>query len=199
MSISAEDRLGIHAGGLNDPDPEVPERAKRRSYRARYKLEVLAEYETLDREGKGGLLRREGLYSSLISSGVSNATRVPSRRWRRSRAGHRSIRLSGTAPDCVSVSGASRKSCGRHVGGSRCRGNSQRCWRNSPPIAPTRPVASRIERRRHLRVGSVGGCHRGVYGSGPAPCYALPLASQKPRPGETRKDANTPTSGAGRR
>jgi transposase len=67
MSISAEDRLDSHAGRVNDPNPEVPERAKRRSYPARYKLEVLAEYEDLDREGKGALLRREGLYSSLIS------------------------------------------------------------------------------------------------------------------------------------
>jgi len=67
MSISAEDRFAGHAGGVNDPDPEVPERAKRRSYTARYKLEILAEYEGLDRDAKGGLLRREGLYSSLIS------------------------------------------------------------------------------------------------------------------------------------
>ncbi len=67
MSISAEDRLEGSAGRLNDPDPEVPERAKRRSYTARYKLEILAEYETLDRDGKGALLRREGLYSSLLS------------------------------------------------------------------------------------------------------------------------------------
>jgi transposase len=28
---------------------------------------VLAEYERLDKAGKGALLRREGLYSSLIS------------------------------------------------------------------------------------------------------------------------------------
>jgi hypothetical protein len=35
------------------PDPEVPERAKRpRSYSARYKAEILAEHETLDREGR---------------------------------------------------------------------------------------------------------------------------------------------------
>ena len=67
MSISAEDRLPSPGGRVNDPDPEVPERAKRRSYSARYKLEILAEYETLERDGKGGLLRREGLYSSLIS------------------------------------------------------------------------------------------------------------------------------------
>ena len=67
MSITAEDRLLSHAGQVNDPNPEVPERAKRRSYTAKYKLEILAEYEGLDRDAKGGLLRREGLYTSLIS------------------------------------------------------------------------------------------------------------------------------------
>jgi len=67
MSITAEDRLASHAGRVNDPDPEVPERAKRRSYTARYKLEILAEYEGSDRDAKGSLLRREGLYSSLVS------------------------------------------------------------------------------------------------------------------------------------
>ncbi len=57
-----------HTGGMtNDPDPEVPARARRRTYSAKYKLQVLAEYEQLDREGKGALLRRENLYSSLIS------------------------------------------------------------------------------------------------------------------------------------
>ena len=50
------------------PDPQVPEKAQRRTYTARYKAEVLAEYEACDREGKGALLRREGLYTSLISS-----------------------------------------------------------------------------------------------------------------------------------
>jgi transposase-like protein len=49
------------------PDPQVPERAKRRSYSAKYKADVLAEYERLDRDGRGALMRREGLYSSLIS------------------------------------------------------------------------------------------------------------------------------------
>jgi hypothetical protein len=51
-----------HADAMSDeiPDPEVPERARRpRSYSARYKAEILAEDETLDREGKGALLRRE--------------------------------------------------------------------------------------------------------------------------------------------
>jgi transposase len=44
-----------------EPDPEVPERASRRTYSAQYKLRILAEYERRDRDGKGALLRREGL------------------------------------------------------------------------------------------------------------------------------------------
>jgi transposase-like protein len=51
-----------------DPDPEVPERARPpRRYSAKYKARILAEYEGLDKAAKGVLLRREGLYSSLIS------------------------------------------------------------------------------------------------------------------------------------
>jgi transposase len=48
-------------------DPQVPERAKRRSYSARYEAAILVEYDALDRDGRGALMRREGLYSSLIS------------------------------------------------------------------------------------------------------------------------------------
>jgi transposase len=51
-----------------DPDPEVLERARGpRRYSAKYKAQVLDEYERLDKAGKGALLRREGLYTSLIS------------------------------------------------------------------------------------------------------------------------------------
>jgi transposase len=50
------------------PDPEVPQRARPpRTYPAAYKLRILGEYEQLDKAGKGALLRREGLYTSLIS------------------------------------------------------------------------------------------------------------------------------------
>ena len=47
-------------------DPEVPERAKARRYSAAYKLRIVQEYERLGKAGKGSLLRREGLYSSLV-------------------------------------------------------------------------------------------------------------------------------------
>ena len=50
------------------PDPEVPARARSRTYSASYKARILAEYEELDKAGKGALLRREGLYTSLISA-----------------------------------------------------------------------------------------------------------------------------------
>ena len=54
--------------GLADPDPEVPERARGpRRYSAKYKAQILEEYERLDKAAKGALLRREGLYTSLIS------------------------------------------------------------------------------------------------------------------------------------
>jgi transposase len=50
------------------PDPEVPAKARTRRYSASYKAKVLAEYEELDKAGKGALLRREGLYTSLIAA-----------------------------------------------------------------------------------------------------------------------------------
>jgi transposase len=50
------------------PDPEVPARARTRSYSAAYKAKILDEYESLDKAGKGSLLRREGLYTSLIGA-----------------------------------------------------------------------------------------------------------------------------------
>ena len=55
------------------PDPEVPERARRRTFTAQYKLEVLAAYDAAGPGEKGAILRREGLYSSHIVD------------WRRSR------------------------------------------------------------------------------------------------------------------
>jgi len=61
----------VRSGAMDDttgPDPEVPERARGpRRYAAKYKAQILDEYERLDKAGKGALLRREGLYTSLIS------------------------------------------------------------------------------------------------------------------------------------
>ena len=49
------------------PDPEV--RPARQSYPAGYKLKVLAELDAADSKSeRGAIMRREGLYSSLISA-----------------------------------------------------------------------------------------------------------------------------------
>jgi len=52
------------------PDPEVPERARRRRYTARYKLGILREADACASTSGalGALLRREGLYSSHLTS-----------------------------------------------------------------------------------------------------------------------------------
>lgn len=58
-------RALAHAGGV--PDPEIPQKAKRRQFKAQYKLDVLDEYDRATEPGaKGALLRREGLYTSHI-------------------------------------------------------------------------------------------------------------------------------------
>src|SRR5919109_1147559 len=110
------------------PDPEVPERPRSpRTYPAAYKLRVLAEYEQLDKQGKGALLRREGLYTSLISE------------WRKQR-------------DKGALQALQQRR-GRHGGRPsrsrvRCRpSNERRCWRccttptmsmrHRPPCTPS--------------------------------------------------------------
>jgi len=56
----------VDGAGRQRPDPEVPERARRRTFTAKYKLEVLAAYDAAPEGEKGVVLRREGLYSSHI-------------------------------------------------------------------------------------------------------------------------------------
>ena len=65
------------------PDPEVPEKARRRTFTAQYKLDVLAAYDAARPGEKGTILRREGLYSSHIVD------------WRRSRDTGAPARASG--------------------------------------------------------------------------------------------------------
>jgi len=51
------------------PDPEVRERAVRRRFTAEYKLRILKEAESCNEQGQlGSLLRREGLYSSNLTT-----------------------------------------------------------------------------------------------------------------------------------
>jgi transposase len=70
MTVTALDRALVTGdpGRVTDerPDPEVPERARRRRFTAQYKLDVVAEYDAAPAGEKGAVLRREGLYSSHV-------------------------------------------------------------------------------------------------------------------------------------
>src|SRR6266705_5639076 len=64
------------------PDPEVPARHARRRFTTAYKLEILRRADACIRHGElGALLRKEGLYSSHLITGIRGAKGV-------SRAGH---------------------------------------------------------------------------------------------------------------
>jgi len=56
-------------GGLDAPDPEVAEKKSRRKFTAKYKLRILKEADSCAESGQlGALLRREGLYSSNLTT-----------------------------------------------------------------------------------------------------------------------------------
>jgi transposase len=55
-------------GPAGVPDPELVGQAKRRTFTAKYKLEILAKADACTRPGEvGELLRREGLYTSHLT------------------------------------------------------------------------------------------------------------------------------------
>ena len=65
----AVDEQWIEATPSGVPDPELMERARRRRFSSEYKLAILAETDGLTHAGEvGALLRREGLYSSHLST-----------------------------------------------------------------------------------------------------------------------------------
>lgn len=72
MTATTIDHTKHQTGGVIEPptqNPEVLERsAGRRQFSAKYKARILSEYEALPRSARGALLRREGLYSSLITT-----------------------------------------------------------------------------------------------------------------------------------
>ncbi len=76
MSLLSNVSSVVDAGVMDHlPDPEVAPKAKPRSFAPAYKKKILAEIEGLDRAELGALLRREGLYSTLIRKWQGQAAR----------------------------------------------------------------------------------------------------------------------------
>jgi transposase len=74
MTVLTSARQDRDAGAVTSrPDPQVPAKAKRRTFTADFKMKVLAEYEAAPEGEKGKVLRKYGLHSSHLVD------------WRRSR------------------------------------------------------------------------------------------------------------------
>jgi transposase len=92
-----------HDEVMADEGPTLPDKPRRRTFTAEYKLRIVEEYDACAGDGdKGALLRREGLYSSHIVE------------WRRARdAAARSGPAEGRRPkrskDAVALDKAHRK------------------------------------------------------------------------------------------
>jgi len=92
-----------HDGVMADDGPTLPDKPRRRSFTAEYKLAILEAYDACAGDGdKGALLRREGLYSSHIVE------------WRRARdgaarSGLSQARRTKRSPDAAALAKANRK------------------------------------------------------------------------------------------
>jgi transposase len=100
QATGIEDPGRVSGAGTRRRDPEVPERARRRTFTAKYKLEVLTAYDAAPDGEKGAVLRREGLYSSHIvdwrrarDAGALAALATPRGRKRRDPQAERIARL----------------------------------------------------------------------------------------------------------
>lgn len=69
MQVKTAVSNGNRATMTQEPDPEVAPKAKRRRFSAKYKLRILTEADRCTEQGQiGALLRREGLYSSHLTT-----------------------------------------------------------------------------------------------------------------------------------
>ena len=85
MSHNEQDQQSKNGvGSVSKAGSEVVPMARRRQFSRAYKLRILAEVEQCQRGEVGALLRREGLYSSMVS------------KWRQQRAAGKLDRRSGS-------------------------------------------------------------------------------------------------------
>jgi transposase len=67
MDMQSQQSLASKANGSRPPEPEVEPKAKRRQFSAAYKARILEEVDASPGQS-GAILRREGLYSSHLTS-----------------------------------------------------------------------------------------------------------------------------------
>jgi hypothetical protein len=186
--------LGFVAGGraapAGVPDPELVEQAKRRSFTAKYKLEILAKADACTAPGEvGELLRREGLYTSHLTywrkqrkDGALKELGKPAR----AQAG-RSARRGDRGADAAAE--RSEAELAKMKRSWRFRETSQRCWRRCSVPRARRGAPS--DDRRHRRGADADHRHpAGVPGARARPQRRVPpppAARAAGRPGRGRR------------
>ncbi len=107
LTLTAADLIDqpLENGAMNPRS----DRPRRRSFTAKYKLDMLAEYDAADVAARGVLLRREGLYSSHLSE------------WRKARD---SGALAGLSP-----AGRPGKKSGEQLENAKLRARTERAER----------------------------------------------------------------------
>lgn len=166
--------MRVDPGAMSSPpDPEVPEKAKRRRFSAEYKLAILREVDACTEPGQiGALLRRERLYSSHLVD------------WRRQRdTGALEALARKRGPKPADPAGSRSSGCGgptsawpsawrRRRRSSRSREKSPSCWGSRS----TRPATTSRARARDRRGGGRARPwpHSGVPGAGDLPGDAVP-------------------------
>ena len=139
------DPAGRDAAGV--PDPEVSEQAKRRRFTAEYKLRIVREADACKGDGDvAALLRREGLYSSHLSS-----WRRQRERGRQSGVGVEKARPGRQRPRIH----GSRSSSARTPGSNVAWHGWRRCWRSKKNLRITGdPPESTRQLRERLMVAA---------------------------------------------
>ena len=111
MDTTITDSLdaGVDAGVVNNNTDPDPERARGpRRYSATYKARILDEYADPSKADKGALLRREGLYSLLISQWRRQRDRGAIAALASRQAAPRPIPATARWPGCVAKLNTSR-------------------------------------------------------------------------------------------
>jgi transposase len=86
---------GAEPSSEPSPDPEVAPTAKRRRFSGAEKRRILIEADRCTKPGEiGALLRREGIYASMLRPGASSAIKQSRPRWPRKSEGRSRMRSS---------------------------------------------------------------------------------------------------------
>ena len=116
------------------PDPEVSAKVQRRTFTAEYRLRILSHVDACKKPGEvGALLRREGLYSSLVTASPTRggrATGSPRPTPRAEAAGGRSAREAARGGESQTPAQARASGDDHHPPKKSCRDP------GDPPEAP---------------------------------------------------------------